>query len=108
MTGKKAVEQRILIRDDGVLFNYTPALAARADMKLHVGEAPKDRAAARKAVGKPAQEPFNVATASKVKLIAFAREQYDVELSQSIPLGTLREQVLKLAAKAEAAEQDEE
>ena len=104
---RRPPEQRLLIRDDGVVFNYTDALAARPDMKLHQGKAPKDQEAALEAIGSE-PEPFDVGTADKAALIAFARDEYGVELGQSIPLGTMREQVMKLAQKKSKGKGDEE
>lgn len=98
-------EKRILIRSDGVLFNYTDALAARSDMKLHSGSAPTPAQVA-KATGKD-PDAFDVGKATKGQLVKFAKTEYDVVLDPAMGLGMLRSQVVALAAKAEteAAEQ---
>jgi len=92
-------EARLLVRtSDGALFNYTPALAQRPDMKLHSGSAPTP-AQIEKITGKDPDE-FNVAKARSAELVKFAKDEYGVDLDPAIPLNVLRGQVMQLGAKA--------
>lgn len=94
-----------LIRDDGMIYPNVPLLAKLKTMRPYTGDikAPLEERLkylsglpTRRAVTFDEPEPFNISTASKQELIAFAMDEYSEPIGEDEHLNKVRATVCSL------------
>jgi hypothetical protein len=109
-----ARESKFLIRDDGVVYAFTDALALNSKFRLYDGPVPctpeegKEwlfgATSKRRVQVTSDTHTFDVSSATKAELVEFAMDEYGVTLDEKAPAATLRKQVVELAQKFDGAD----